>query len=131
MLKPQPWLITAGLVTQALQGEPLTIFGDGSQTRSYCYFSDLLEGIYKLMQSDIHSPVNLGNPVEVSVLELADIILRLTGSKSSLINRELPPDEPRVRQPDISKARNLLDWQPQITLEDGLQRTIEWFKANN
>lgn len=116
-------------IVQALQGKPLTVFGDGSQTRSFCYVSDLLEGIWRLAQSDINSPVNLGNPVEITILQLAQNILRLTGSKSSVVHESLPEGEPKVRRPDISKAQNLLQWQTQITLEDGLWRTIEWFRV--
>ena len=116
-------------IVQALQGKPLTVFGDGSQTRSFCYISDLLEGIDKLAQSDINSPVNLGNPVEITILQLAQKILQLTESKSNVVYGPLPEGEPKVRRPDIGKAQNLLQWQPQITLEDGLQRTIEWFRV--
>ena len=116
-------------VTQALQGKPLTVFGDGSQTRSFCYISDLLEGIDKMMKSDLNSPVNLGNPAEITIQELAQKVLQLTGSKSPLVYRPLPEGEPRVRRPDISKAQKILQWQPQVTLEDGLQRTIEWFRT--
>jgi dTDP-glucose 4,6-dehydratase len=116
-------------IVQALQGKPLTLFGDGSQTRSFCYVSDLLEGLWRLAQSDINSPVNLGNPVEITVLQLAQKILQLTESKSDIVYGPLPEGEPKVRQPDISKAQNLLRWQPQITLEDGLQKTIDWFRV--
>lgn len=116
-------------IVQALQGKPLTVFGDGSQTRSFCYVSDLLEGIWKLAQSDINSPVNLGNPMEITILQLTQKILQLTESKSTVVYRPLPEGEPKVRRPDISKAQNLLQWQPQITLEDGLQKTIDWFRA--
>ena len=119
------------IITQALQGKPLTVFGDGSQTRSFCYISDLLEGIYKLLQSDTNSPVNLGNPAEITILELVQRILLLTGSKSKVVHQPLPEGEPRVRRPDISKAQNLLQWQPQVALEDGLQRTLEWFRTTN
>jgi len=121
--------VVPALITQALQGEPLTVFGNGSQTRSFCYVSDLVEGIYQLMQSDVNSPVNLGNPAEISILELAQKIIQLTGSNSPVHYKSLPEDEPRVRQPDISKAEKLLQWQPQVTLEDGLQRTIERFRT--
>jgi len=121
--------VVPALITQALQGEPLTVFGNGSQTRSFCYVSDLVEGIYQLMQSDVNSPVNLGNPAEISILELAQKIIQLTGSNSPVHYKSLPEDEPRVRQPDISKAEKLLQWQPRVTLEDGLQRTIERFRT--
>ena len=116
-------------IVQALQGKPLTLFGDGSQTRSFCYVSDLLEGIWRLAQSEINSPINLGNPVEITILQLAQKILQLTESKSGVVYGPLPEGEPKVRQPDISKAQNSLQWQPQIALEDGLRRTIEWFRV--
>ena len=116
-------------IVQALQGKPLTLFGDGSQTRSFCYISDLLEGIWRLAQSDINSPVNLGNPVEITILQLAQKILQLTESKSRVVYGPLPEGEPKVRRPDISKAQNLLQWRPQIALEDGLQKTIDWFRV--
>jgi dTDP-glucose 4,6-dehydratase len=115
-------------ISQAVRGEPLTIFGDGSQTRSFCYVSDLAAGIRKLMSSDLHDPVNLGNPEERSVLELARTILRITGSKSQTVNRPLPENDPKVRRPDIDRARQLLGWTPQVPIEEGLMRTIDWFK---
>lgn len=115
-------------ITQALQGEPLPVFGDGSQTRSFCYISDLIEGIYKLALSELNSPINLGNPEEITILELARRIIQLAGSGSSLVHKPLPEGEPKVRRPDISKAQSLLGWQPQITLEEGLKRTIAWFR---
>jgi dTDP-glucose 4,6-dehydratase len=115
-------------ITQALQGKDLTVFGDGDQTRSVCYVSDLMEGIYRLLQSDCHEPVNLGNPDEISIKDLAQEIIELTGSKSKIVYESLPIDDPKVRQPDISKAMNLLKWTPEITREEGLRRTIEYFK---
>ena len=121
--------VVPAFIVPALQGKPLTVFGDGSQTRSFCYISDLLEGIWRLAQSEINSPINLGNPVEITILQLAQKILQLTESKSSVVHGPLPEGEPKVRRPDISKAQNLLQWQPQIALEDGLQRTIEWFRV--
>lgn len=120
--------VVPNFIIQALKGEPLTIFGDGSHSRSFCYISDLLDGIYKLMQSDVVGPVNLGNPAEITILELAQKIIQLTGSKSQLQYQPGPQDEPRVRRPDISKAQKLLHWQPLVGLEDGLKRTIEWFR---
>jgi dTDP-glucose 4,6-dehydratase len=116
-------------ILQALQGKPITIFGDGTQTRSFCYISDLIEGIYKLALSEINTPVNLGNPEEITILSLAQRVLKLTGSKSEIKNLPLPEDEPKVRQPDISKAKELLKWQPEISLEEGLKKTIEWFQS--
>jgi len=119
--------VVSTFITQALGNQPLTVFGDGSQTRSFCYVSDLVEGIYKLMLSDVHDPINLGNPEEVSVLEVARRILRITGSKSEIVNKPLPEDDPKVRKPDIGRARQLLRWNPHITLDAGLEKTMEWF----
>ena len=115
-------------ITQALRDEPLTIYGDGSQTRSLCYVDDLVEGIVRLLETDYSEPVNLGNPEEVSMLELATLIRRLSGSRSELIKKPLPEDDPRQRRPDIGRARDLLDWEPQISLEEGLRHTIGWFR---
>lgn len=115
-------------INQALKEKPLTVFGDGSQTRSFCYISDLVEGIYKLMLSDINEPVNIGNPEEMSILEFARKIIEITKSKSKIIFKELPQDDPKVRRPDISKARRLLGWEPQVSLEEGLGKTVEWFR---
>jgi len=116
-------------INQALNNEPLTVFGDGSQTRSFCYVSDLVQVIYKLMLSNRNEPINLGNPLEITVKELADKIIRLASSKSEITYKPLPQDDPKVRRPDISKAKKLLGWQPQISLQEGLQKTIEWFKT--
>ena len=115
-------------IDQALSGEPLAVFGDGSQTRSFCYISDLIEGIYKLMVSPLNEPVNLGNPKEMSILELANTIKALTKSESKIVFKELPIDDPKVRQPDITRAKKELNWRPRIKLEEGLKTTIEWFK---
>ncbi len=130
-LKKEDGRVVPTFIVQALQGKPLTVFGDGSQTRSFCYISDLVEGIYKLAMSEINTPINLGNPDEITILALARQILELTGSESDIQNRPLPEGEPKIRQPDISKAQKLLQWQPKITLHDGLKRTIEWFKGVN
>jgi dTDP-glucose 4,6-dehydratase len=116
-------------VRQALAGEPLTVYGDGSQTRSFTYVSDLVDGIWKLMQAPVNDPVNIGNPREMTLLELAKQILRLSGSRSEITFRPLPTDDPKVRQPDISRARRLLGWEPTVDVEDGLRRTIEWYRA--
>jgi dTDP-glucose 4,6-dehydratase len=113
---------------QALRGEPLTVYGDGSQTRSFCYVDDLVEGIVRLLDTDYHEPVNLGNPSEVTILEFAKEILALSGSKSVIDFRPLPQDDPKVRQPDISRARSLLGWEPRIDRHDGLKRTLEYFQ---
>jgi dTDP-glucose 4,6-dehydratase len=114
---------------QALTGEPLTIYGDGSQTRSFCYVSDLVDGIWRLMQAPVHEPVNLGNPHEMTLLDLAKRILRLTGSPSRIVFQPLPQDDPRVRQPDITRARTLLGWEPRVDVDEGLGKTIEWFRS--
>lgn len=116
-------------INQALSGTPLTVFGDGCQTRSFCSISDLIEGIYRLMRSDLNEPVNLGNPQELSILYLAKTIISLTKSRSRIIHKDLPTDDPRVRCPDITRAQKELNWEPKITLEEGLRRTIAWFKS--
>jgi len=121
--------VVPAFLDQALRGEPITVFGDGSQTRSFCYVSDLVDGLYRLMQSDERYPVNLGNPQEMTILEFAERIRRLTGSKSGIIHRELPEDDPKQRQPDISKARRILGWEPHVALEDGLRQTIAYFQG--
>src|SRR6202011_3946882 len=113
---------------QAIRGEPLTVYGDGSQTRSLCYVSDLVRGVLAVLERADEMPVNLGNPEEVSVLQLAQTIVRLAGSKSSIVFRELPVDDPKQRRPDITRARELLGWQPEVGLEDGLGRTLEYFR---
>ena len=116
-------------ITQALSSKPITVYGDGLQTRSFCYISDLIEGIYALMRSDVNEPVNLGNPDEFTILELANAIKKITGSTSEIVFRELPVDDPKTRCPDISRAKKLLKWQPKVPLEEGLRKTIEWFRS--
>jgi dTDP-glucose 4,6-dehydratase len=116
-------------IRQALRGEPLTIYGDGSQTRSFTYVSDLVEGIWRLMQAPVSDPVNIGNPREMTLLELAKHVLRATGSRSEIVFRPLPTDDPKVRQPDIGKAKRLLGWEPTVELEEGLARTVEWCRT--
>jgi dTDP-glucose 4,6-dehydratase len=116
-------------IRQALAGEALTVYGDGSQTRSFCYVSDLVDGIWKLMQAPVNDPVNLGNPREMTLLELAKQILRISGSRSEIVFRPLPTDDPKVRQPDIGRARRLLGWEPGVDLEEGLRRTVDWYRA--
>ncbi|MDI6785749.1 MAG: SDR family oxidoreductase [bacterium] len=115
-------------IYQALRGEDLTVFGDGSQTRSFCYVSDLIKGIYKLITSDIHTPVNIGNPLEMTVMEFANLIMKLTNSPSKIIYRPLPTDDPKKRRPDITKAKTLLNWEPKISIEEGLKATIDWYR---
>jgi dTDP-glucose 4,6-dehydratase len=116
-------------ITQVLRGEPITVFGDGKQTRSFCYVSDMVEGLYRLMMSDVTEPVNIGNPQEMTVFELAKTILELTGNRSEIIFKPLPVDDPRVRQPDITRARTHLGWEPRVSLAEGLQHTIAYFRA--
>jgi len=115
-------------MSQAMRNEDVTVFGDGSQTRSICYVSDLIDGIYRLMMSDYDMPMNIGNPEEVTMLELAKEIIRLTGSRSKIIFQDLPEDDPKVRQPDITKAKELLGWEPKVHRHEGLQRTLKYFK---
>jgi dTDP-glucose 4,6-dehydratase len=116
------------LMRQAISGEPLTVFGDGSQTRSFCYYSDLIKGIYKIMMSDFCDPINLGNPHEMTVLDLAELLLQITGSNSKITFETLPQDDPKIRQPDIGLAKKLLDWEPKVPPEQGLTQTLEWMK---
>ena len=116
-------------MAQAIRGEPLTVYGDGSQTRSLCYVSDLVRGVLAALDRGDEQPVNLGNPEEVSMLELAETIIRLAGSQSKIDHRDLPVDDPKQRRPDITRARNLLGWQPEVGLEDGLRRTLEYFRS--
>jgi dTDP-glucose 4,6-dehydratase len=120
--------VVPAFICQALKGEPLTVFGAGQQTRSFCYVSDLISGIYRLLMSDETDPVNIGNPAEMTVLEFATTIIRLVGSASTIIYKPLPQDDPQVRQPDITRARRLLGWEPQVSLEEGLSRTISYFR---
>ena len=109
---------------QGLQDKPLTVFGDGSQTRSFCYVEDLIRGLVLLMESDEHEPINIGNPTEYTLLQLAETVIEVTGSNSEIVFQALPVDDPQVRQPDITLARNLLGWEPQTSLADGLRRTL-------
>ena len=127
-MRPEDGRAIPTFIPQALRGEPITVFGDGSQTRSFCYVSDLIEGIYRLLMSDVTDPVNIGNPDERSIMQLAEAIIRFTNSKSEIIYRPLPVNDPKIRQPDIKKAKELLGWEPKVNLEQGLQVTIEWFK---
>ena len=121
--------VVPNLMGQALRGEPLTVYGDGSQTRSFCYVDDLVEGIVRLLRTDFHEPVNLGNPNEVSILDFAKEILELSGAKSEIVFKPLPQDDPRVRKPDITRARTLLGWEPQVGRSDGMRRTLEYFRG--
>jgi dTDP-glucose 4,6-dehydratase len=116
-------------MSQALRGEDITIFGSGQQTRSFCYVSDLVDGILRLMESNVNDPVNIGNPHEMTIEQIAREIVKLTGAKSQLVYRPLPEDDPKVRKPDITRARTLLGWEPKVGLEDGLKKTLEYFRA--
>lgn len=115
-------------MSQALRGEPLTVFGDGSQTRSVCYVDDLVEGIYRLLMSNENDPVNIGNPDEITMLELAKEILEITGSKSEIVFKPLPEDDPKIRQPNIEKAKRILGWEPRVNRREGLLKTLEYFR---
>ena len=128
-LHPDDGRVISNFMMQALRGEPLTVYGDGGQTRSFCYVDDLIEGIVRLARSDEHLPVNIGNPVEFSILECAQAVLEVTGSKSELRFESLPEDDPTQRQPDISKARALLGWEPKIPLKEGLVKSREFFRS--
>jgi dTDP-glucose 4,6-dehydratase len=121
--------VVPNFIMQALKGEPLTVYGQGQQTRSFQYVDDLVDGINKLLATEHHLPVNIGNPHEMTVLEFAQTIIKLTGSKSDIEYKPLPEDDPQVRQPDIAKAKRILKWQPKVTLEEGLAKTIEYFRA--
>jgi nucleoside-diphosphate-sugar epimerase len=116
-------------MSQALRNEDVTIFGDGSQTRSFTYISDLVDGIIRLMLSKENDPINIGNPVEMTIKQIAETIIRMTGSKSKLIYKPLPTDDPKQRRPDITRARTLLGWEPKVQLEEGLVKTIEYFRT--
>jgi len=120
--------VISNFMKQALRGEPLTVYGDGKQTRSFCYVSDEVEGILRLSRSDIHDPVNIGNPVEFTILECAHLVLKVTASRSPITYEPLPQDDPKQRRPDISKARELLGWEPKINLETGLKLSMEYFQ---
>ena len=127
-MRPRDGRVVSNFIVQALSGEPLTIYGDGSQSRSFCYVSDEVDGIYRLFMQGDAEPTNVGNPDEFTVRELADLVLELTGSKSKLVSKPLPPDDPKVRRPDITRARETLAWSPRVPLREGLRMTIEWFK---
>ena len=127
-MRPRDGRVVSNFIVQALAGEPLTIYGDGSQSRSFCYVSDEIEGIYRLFTKGDSEPTNVGNPDEFTVRQLADMVLELTGSKSKIISKPLPTDDPKVRCPDITRAREKLGWSPGVPLREGLKRTIEWFE---
>ncbi|HYE98776.1 MAG TPA: UDP-glucuronic acid decarboxylase family protein [Planctomycetota bacterium] len=128
-MRPNDGRAVCTFIAQALRGEDLTVFGDGTQTRSFCYVSDLVDGILRLLETDEALPVNIGNPEEITVLELAREVLELTGSRSRIVHKPLPVDDPRRRRPDIGKARALLGWEPKVSRHEGLARTIEYFRG--
>ncbi len=121
--------VIPNLITQALKNEPITVYGKGVQTRSLCFVTDLIEGIFRLSQSDVHDPINIGNPHELKIIDLAKLIIKLTNSKSKIVYKPIPIDDPKVRQPDITRAKKLLNWSPKVELEKGLKETINWFKT--
>jgi dTDP-glucose 4,6-dehydratase len=127
-MRPRDGRVVSNFIVQALSGEPLTIYGDGTQTRSFCYVSDEIEGIYRLFMNGDHEPTNIGNPNEFTVQQLAELVVELTGTKSKIELHPLPTDDPKVRKPDISRARAMLGWEPSVTLREGVQRTIEYFR---
>jgi len=122
--------VIPNFITQCLKNNNMTAFGDGRQTRSFCYIDDMVEGVFRLSQTEYHLPVNLGNPSETTILQLADLVRRISGSKNEVVFQPLPEDDPKVRMPDISLAKKIMTWSPKVGLEEGLKRTIEWFKAN-
>lgn len=128
-MRPRDGRVVSNFIVQALNSEPITIYGDGSQTRSFCYVADEVEGIYRLFMNGDSSPTNIGNPVEYTVKQLAEIVVELTGTKSPIVYKELPEDDPKVRQPDITRARAMLGWEPKVDVRDGVARTIEFFKT--
>jgi len=128
-MRPKDGRVVPAFIQQALTGEPLTVFGDGGQTRSFCFVSDLVEGIYRLLLSDVSEPVNIGNPHEMTILDFAKHILKLTGGTSEIVYEPLPLNDPKTRQPDITKARTILGWEPKVALDEGLGRTVEYFQS--
>lgn len=127
-MRPNDGRVMPSFISQALRGEPLTVFGEGQQTRSFCYYEDLIDGFYRLLLSDEHYPVNIGNSNEITMLELAQTIIRVTGSSSPITYKPLPQDDPRLRRPDISRAERILGWKAKVPLEEGLGKTIDYFK---
>jgi len=129
-MHPADGRVVSNFIMQALRGEPITIYGDGAQTRSFCYVDDLIDGLVALMRSpaEVTGPINLGNPVEFTMIELARQVLAITGSQSELVHAELPADDPRQRQPDIGRARTLLGWEPAVALDEGLRKTVAYFR---
>jgi len=128
-MRPRDGRVVSNFITQALEGKPLTVYGDGGQTRSFCYVDDLVEAITRLLFSDFTEPVNLGNPQEMTVLELAELVQKLSGKQVGIVMEPLPTDDPKIRRPDISRAREALGWEPKVSLEEGLAKTIEYFRG--
>lgn len=128
-MRPKDGRVVPAFIHQAIEGGDLTVFGDGSQTRSFCYVSDLIEGIWRLLNSDISDPINIGNPQELTILKFAEMIRDAAGGQSKIAYRPLPIDDPKIRQPDITLAKKHLSWEPQVSLADGLERTIEFFRS--
>ena len=128
-MRPRDGRVVSNFIVQALNGEPLTIYGDGSQTRSFCYVDDEVEGIYRLFMRGDSQPTNIGNPVEFTVRQLAELVIALTGTPSAIVQQPLPEDDPKVRQPDITRARTMLGWEPAVPLRDGVERTIAYFRG--
>jgi dTDP-glucose 4,6-dehydratase len=128
-MRPRDGRVVSNFIVQALSGEPITIYGDGSQTRSFCYVDDEVEGIYRLFMRGDSNPTNIGNPAEYTVKELAEIVVELTGTSSPIVYRDLPVDDPKVRRPDITRARTLLGWEPEVTVREGVARTVEYFRT--
>jgi dTDP-glucose 4,6-dehydratase len=127
-MRPRDGRVVSNFIVQALKNEPLTLYGGGGQTRSFCYVDDLVEGIVRLFERGTSEPTNIGNPTEFTVRQLADLVIRLTGARGGVVDRPLPVDDPKVRQPDITRARTTLGWEPHVPLEQGLRRTIEYFR---
>ncbi|MES3034300.1 MAG: UDP-glucuronic acid decarboxylase family protein [Gemmatimonadota bacterium] len=128
-MRPRDGRVVSNFIVQALKGEPITIYGDGSQTRSFCYVDDEVDGLYRLFMGGDNEPTNIGNPVEFTVRQLAELVVELTGTAAPIVHRELPEDDPKVRQPDITKARTQLGWEPMVPLREGLERTIAYFEG--
>lgn len=128
-MRPNDGRVVSNFIVQALKGEPLTMYGAGDQTRSFCFVEDEVDGIYRLFMNGDAQPTNIGNPNEFTIRQLADIVLEITGSRSSIVSRPLPEDDPKVRQPDISRARRMLGWEPKIDLREGVRRTVEYFRG--
>jgi dTDP-glucose 4,6-dehydratase len=128
-MRPRDGRVVSNFIVQALNNEPITIYGDGSQTRSFCYVEDEIDGIYRLFERGDANPTNIGNPVEYTVRQLAEIVVELTKTSSQIVYKPLPEDDPKVRQPDISRARAMLQWEPRVDVREGIRRTVEYFRG--